>query len=80
MSTSVRDLAALANYLVPDIPVPNEKSIVMASERSKREVIPFLTDCGTLSKLFHLFEPLSSQLENGDKSAYLMVVVRIKCI
>lgn len=74
MSTFVRDLAPLVNYLVSDVADPKEKSIVMASERSKREVIPSLTDCETLSKLFHLSEPLSSPLENGDKNACLWLL------
>lgn len=81
MSISVRDLAVLANHLVPGIADTKEESIVMASESSKRLLISSLTDCETLSKLLNLSEPLSSQLENGDnKSACLTVVVRIKCM
>lgn len=38
MATSVRDLAALANYLVSDSIDPKKKSTAMASERSKNEV------------------------------------------
>lgn len=72
MSTFVRDLAARVNYLVSDVTDPKGKSIVMASERSKREVIPSLTDCGTFSKLFHLSEPLSSPLENRDNALWLL--------
>lgn len=44
-------------------------------------MIPSLADFGTLSKCLNLPEALSPHLENGDnKSACLMVVVRIKCM
>lgn len=81
MSISVRDLAVLANHLVPGIADTKEESIAMASERSKRLLISSFSDCKTLSKLLNLCELLSSHLENGDnESACLTVVVRIKCM
>lgn len=60
MSTSVRDLAALV--LATDIAAPKEKSIAMASETTKREVIPTLSDCGNL--LFNVSEPLYSLFQS----------------
>lgn len=70
MSTSVRDLAALV--LATDITAPKEKSIAMASETTKREVIPTLSDCGNLSYL--MFQNLCILFfKADDKSARLML-------